>query len=353
MRTSGNFIGKMSRACCILAAAAVLTSCSDKGVSTRPELLNAVNASVDIAVAQTMDLQDIGFYNGTIIPSSEELSFDVDGYLYGLYVEAGDKVEEGEVIASLVGKNYSAISRLEEEIENLEESNAENFKYLEAELELERLSGTDVEELVIKLRHEKEMAELKLDEKRARLEAMKADDFGYLYITAPRDCTVMSVTSTRNNGFLAAGTPVCALEGEEGLMLTCDFISEKNMNKCSEVYAIIHGERYDLEYIPYTKAELKVLSTNGITPLSRFSFTSDISNIAAGEYAAVMTVSGVGESVLAIPVNAIYTDSAGKYVYKVENNVRTRQAITTGISNVSYIEILDGLKEGDGVYVKN
>lgn len=353
MKAFDNISKKMRRACCIVAAAALLTSCADKGPVERPELLDAINASVDIAVAQKMDLTDIGFHNGIIIPSSEELCFDMDGYLYGLYVGAGDEVEEGEVIASLVGKNYSAITRLEEEIETLEEENAENFKYLEAELELERLAGSDVEELKLKLKHEKEMAELKLDEKRARLERMKADDIGYTYVTAPRDCTVMAVTSTRTNGFLAAGTPVCAFEGDGELMLSCDYISEKAIKSCSETYAIINGEKYGIEYVPYTKAELKTMSTNDVSPVSRFRFTSDTAGLSAGDYAAIITVQGVAENVLVIPVNSIYNDSVGKYVYKVENNVRVRTSVTTGISNSSYIEIIDGLKEGDGVYVKN
>lgn len=353
MKASDTIVKAMRRALCIITAAALLTSCKSAEPVERPELLDAVNASVDIAIAQKMDLTDVGFYNGIIIPASEELSFEYDGYLNGLYVEAGAMVEEGDVIASLVGKNYSAISRLEDEIESLEERNAENFKYLEAELELERLAGNDTEELAIKLRHEKEMAELKLDEKRSRLETMKADDIGYAYIKAPRDCRVMSVTSTRTNGFLAAGTPVCALVGDGELMVTCDFISEKTIKNCSEFYTIIGGERYDVEYVPYTKAELKVMSTNEITPLSRFRFLTDPIGLEAGEYAAVMTVQGVAKDVLVIPVNSIYYDSAGKYVYKVENNVRTKTPVTTGISNASYIEVLDGLKEGDGVYVKN
>lgn len=353
MKTSVKFIKTVRKACCILTAAALLTACSKSETYERPELLDAVNATVDIAIAQKMDLEDISFYNGVIIPDAEELSFDVDGYLYGLYVTAGEYVEEGEVIASLVGKNYSNISRLEEEIESLEEENAENFKYLEAELELERLAGKDVEELAIKLKHEKEMAELKLDEKRVRLEAMKKDDIGYMYITAPRDCLVMSVTSTRNNGYVAAGTPICALEGEGELMLTCDYITEKTISNCAGVYAIINGVNYDIEYVPYSKAELKVMSTNNITPLSRFKITSDASGLSAGMYAAVMTKTGEAQDVLVIPVNCVYTDSAGKYVYKVENNVRIKQTIQTGISNASYVEILEGLEEGDGVYVKN
>lgn len=353
MKASDTIVKTMRRACCLITAAALLTSCKPAEPAERPMLLDAVNASVDIAVAQKINLADKGFYNGVIIPACEEMSFEYDGYLNGLYVEAGAMVEEGEVIASLVGKNYSAINRLEEEIESLEEQNAENFKYLEAELELERLAGSDVEELAIKLRHEKEMAELKLEEKRSRLETMKAEDIGYKYITAPRDCRVMSVTSTRTNGFVAAGTPICALECDGESMVTCEFISEKTISGCSDIYAIINGERYGLEYVPYTKAELKVMSTNEITPLSKFRFTSGADIPEVGGYAAVMTVKGVADDILAIPVNSIYSDSTGKYVYKVENNVRVKTPVTTGISNVSYIEILEGLEEGDGVYVKN
>lgn len=339
----------------VLLAAALLTGCESESKTVRPELLDPVNASVDIAVAEVMNLTDINFYNGVVVPGAEEIAFETDGYLNGLYVSAGQQVEEGEVIASLVGKNYSQILKLREDIENLEEQNAENFKYLEAELELQRLDGQDVAEMELKLKHEREMAELKLEEKRARLEALEETDPGYTYIVAPRDCTVMSVTSTRTNSYIAAGTPVCALEGEEadGLRITCEYINEKNYNKCIDAYALINGERCEIEYVPYTKEELKILSTNSITPVSRFIITSDTTGIQAGEYAAILTSRGVAENVLAIPANAVYSDSNGKYVYKVVNNVRIKQPIVTGIANASYIEILEGLAEGDGVYVKN
>lgn len=350
------FTDVLRRASGILLAAVLLTGCSsdDKG-ATRPELLDPVNASVDIAVAEVMSLTDISFYNGIVIPDVEEMCFESDGYLNGIYVVAGQQVEEGEVIASLVGKNYSQIIRLREEIENLEEQNAENFKYLEAELELQRLDGQDVAEMELRLKHEKETAALKLDEKRSRLETLEATDPGYTYIVSPRDCTVMSVTSTRTNSFIAAGTPVCALEGEDrsGLCITCEYINEKTYNKCIDAYALINGKRYEIEYLPYTKEELKVLSTNSIDPVSRFKITDDAGEVQAGEYAAVLTSFGVAENILAIPANSVYTDSNGKYVYKVVNNVRIKQPIVTGISNSAYVEIVEGLAEGDGVYVKN
>ena len=336
----------------LMTAVLMLTGCSS-GTAERPELLEAVNANVDIAIAEVMDLSNMTFNSATVIPDVEEIGFDRAGYLYGIYVEPGDRVGEGEVLASLVGPNFKAISNLEDEIEELEEENEENFTYLEAELELEALSGADTEELELKLKHERELAELKLEEKRARLEELKEDDFGYIYITAPRDCIVVAVTTTRTNGYVAEGAPVCAIEGTGEPMVTCDFISEKKINALEDYYCLIDGQRYEIEYVPYTKEELKVLATNGVTTVSRFRFTSDITGIAAGDYAAVITVAGVADGVLAIPVNSVYSDSEGDYVYKVVDNVRIKQSVECGITNAAYVEIVSGLEEGDGVYVKN
>ncbi len=343
---------KINRFVCITLAAVLMCGCSKQEV-VRPALIDSVNAGVDVALVERRALKDIAAYDAAILPSSEELSFDIDGYIRGVYVEPGQHVEEGEVIAALVGKNYGAIASLEEEIQELKEENEKNFKYLDAELELEKLSGGNVKETELRVKHEKELAELKLSEKIDRLNLMKENDIGYTYITAPRDCTVMAITSVRAGGYLSAGTPVCALEADGEFTLTCKFMSEKSVAKLHEYYALINGEKYDIDYKPYDKEELKLLSANNIDPVSVFKFSSSTEKLYPGQYATVIAVSNATDEVLVVPVNAVYTDNAVKYVYKVENNVKVKQTVSIGISNATYIEIVDGLKEGDSVYVKN
>ncbi len=55
------------------------------------------------------------------------------------------------------------------------------------------------------------------------------------------------------------------------------------------------------------------------------------------------------ENVLVVPVEAVNTDQTGDFVYIVENGIVVRKNVSTGISSDTYIEIKEGLKEGDQV----
>ena len=343
---------KIFKAICLLTALSMLAGCSAEE-TVRPELLEAANVRLESALVERRDLSDMKLYNAQLLPETVELGFEVDGYLYGLYAEAGETVGEGTVLAAIVGPNYSKIQNLEDEIEDLEASNKETYEALETELEIARLAGDDTAELELELKHQKERSELELVEKQNRLDEMKADDIGYIYITAPYDCTVVAVTSSRTGGFVSAGTPVVALDGGGDFTLTCDYISESAVNSAYRCYALINGGEYELEYHAYTKEELRIMSANSVTPVSRFSISGSTEGLECGDYCVVVYVSDMKEDVLVVPQSAVYSDTSGKYVYEIVDNSRVKREVTTGISDSTYIEIVSGIEEGASVYVKN
>ena len=255
------FMTMIKRISVLMLAASLLAGCkaSDAG---RPALLEPVNASLESGIVERRDLSDITVYTAQLLPGIEEIGFEDDGYLYGVYVEAGDRVGEGTVLAALVGHDFDAINSLEESIENSRTDFEKKFEALELEIELERLAGRNTDELKLQLKHEREKAELTIGEKEARLERLKETDIGYNYITAPCDCIVMAVTRTGQGGYVAAGTPVVAIDYGDEMTLTCDYISEVTVNHAYDCYAMIGGVRTELEYIPYTKDEMRVMSAS-------------------------------------------------------------------------------------------
>jgi len=72
-----------------------------------------------------------------------------------------------------------------------------------------------------------------------------------------------------------------------------------------------------------------------------------------GDFILVCMVKDYHEQVLSIPNSAVYKDSSGTYVYLMQDGIRVRQNVTTGYKNNVYTEIVEGLEEGDQVYVKN
>ena len=53
--------------------------------------------------------------------------------------------------------------------------------------------------------------------------------------------------------------------------------------------------------------------------------------------------------VLLLPVECVNADQEGEFVYTVENGVVVRKDVVTGISSNTYIEIREGLSEGEEV----
>ena len=72
-------------------------------------------------------------------------------------------------------------------------------------------------------------------------------------------------------------------------------------------------------------------------------------NLKPGMTAQVEIIVGEYPEVLAVPVQAIAAHQDGKYVYVLNGNGFERREVTTGRDNISFVEILDGLEEGDQV----
>ncbi len=95
-------------------------------------------------------------------------------------------------------------------------------------------------------------------------------------------------------------------------------------------------------------------SSSGVTSYSAEVTIEKTDDMLSGMSASVViTIEGVDNALL-IPVDALHQTSSTAYVY-TEYNESTGEfsgmtEVTTGLSNSSYVEITDGLKEGDTVY---
>jgi len=335
----------------------VCSACSNGAEEVQEDipLLEPANAKVETTYVSKMDISQVEIHDGAVIPSFDEFSFDVNGYLYGVFVEPGDKVYKGDVLAGIVGHDHQAILDLEDEIKELEENNVKLFESYDLELEFTRLNGGDVSEKTIETRQKKELAEFELQQKKDRLARLKENDIGYVSIVAPYDSVVVAVSSAGNNSYISKGTAIVALDNGKDPMITCNyFISESAYQKEYSCYAMVRGQRLELEYIPYTKNELKVIVNNGISPATKFEI-KDLKDeeIYVGDYASVIEVKNFKADVLAIPQNAVYADATGQFVYEIKDGERIRRPVILGISDNANVEVVEGLEEGACIYVKS
>ena len=340
----------------LLCACLMLSACGSKEeVETEEiELLSPVNAKVETTYVTKMDISQVELHEGAVLPALEEFSFDENGYLYGIFVEPGEKVYKGDVLAGLMGKNYQEILDLEEEIKDLKKNQETLFAGYDKELEIAHLNGGDTSEKELEIRQNKELAEFELKQKQDRLENMKKDDIGYICITAPYDSVVAAVSSARNNSYVSKGTALVALETGQDPIITCDYMTENTVSKFYSCYALVRGQRIEMEYMPYTKNELKVIVNNGIAPVSKFRLKGlEDKEIYVGDYASVIVVKNFRADVLAVPQNAVYSDSSGDFVYEIKDGERIKRSVVLGISDNANIEVVEGLEEGAQVYVKS
>ena len=332
----------------------LLSSCAQ--TDTKKELFVPASSASEVGVCERGDLEKLIVKDGHVEGSYEILSFEADGYLFEMFSKAGDKVGKGDVIAALTSADYMEILDLETEIEELKKKYKEQKDYLEASVKLKEKNGENATEERLTFEKEAALMDLKLSQKEKRYEKLKNEDIGYNYITAPSDGYVVAVSSSPEGSFLTTGTPVAAVATDNmKRFISSEFISEKVAEGYDSFYAIINGIEYPLTYVPITKEELANLSAAGKKPKSRFEFVTEPGDdINVGDYAAVITVVEKKEDVLNVPVNSVYTDKDGRFVYiMLDDGRKERREVVTGLSGGARIEVIEGVKEGECLYVEN
>ena len=135
---------------CIVCAALVfsLAGCTaKKEVTAGPKLIEPVSDASDSALVTRQDICNIKLLAGQVVPYTEEIGFNTPGIIENIYVNLGDTVKKGDILATLIGAEDNArytdiLNNISQSRKNNEESNltAEyDIKILNAEYK--QLSG--------------------------------------------------------------------------------------------------------------------------------------------------------------------------------------------------------------------
>lgn len=366
MRNGRKCLGVLALACCLL-----LSGCAQQAAEQEvPVLLEPAGVELDYAQAQMMDLCTIITYSSAVVPYVEEMHFTVDGTVEDVLVTLGSSVKKGDTLITL---NQETL--LEEEAERIAElsytrsiyANDEQMQQIDlqiASLQLEEMKNSgadaasiasaqaDIDMAELKMRQEQEQHALelaKLEEKLAKLQ----EKIGQNELVAPFDGIIVAMDDLRAEYSVTAYDTVIQIADESRLQLSGDFISETYVRGAHEIYALIGDRKYALEAVAVDMTEYLTTIFAGGTLHTRFDFVGEHDDVSCGDYAAICVVTGYVENALAVPCNALYSDSAGRYVYRLaEDGTRVRVNVHTGLSNSLYIQITEGLEEGDSVYVK-
>lgn len=353
----------------LLLAVCIAAGCTPS-LAEAPALLEPAGVELDYAAVQVMDLYTVTPYTGGVIPYTEDLSFSVDGAVETVHVSLGSTVKAGDALITL--DEEALIEEAEELEQNLEYMRRINANAVEsaridiqiAQLRLDEMkkngasdaeiiraqSGIDMMEL--KLRQSMEEQQIGIAGMEKELAALR-EKIGQNVLTAPYDGVIVSIASLREESAVAAYDPVIRIADESRIKISCEYISQNTIKTAHEIYALVGGEKYALEYIPMDMDEYLSAIFSDAPLTTEFGFVQEPSELSCGEFAVVCVVTGYVPDALVIPCNALYIDSAGRYVYKLgEDGQRSRVSVHTGSTNSLYFQITEGLEEGDLVYVK-
>ncbi len=326
---------------------------------------------------------------GQFIPyQNVELHAKVAGYIRNIYVDIGDRVHQGQVLAVLeipelvaqVQEAQAAVHHAEEEIlraqSDVLRAQADNTAL---HANAERLLNTDKARPGLIAQQELDDATAKDRSSQAQVQAAKsalaaagqqlqvaqADQrhysalSDYARITAPYD-GVVTWRFSDTGSLVQAGTsntsglPVVTIAQIDVLRLRIpvpeSIASKVRIGDSADVHVQATGERFTGKVTRFTDS----LDTSTRTMQVEIDVPNSNYHLQPGMYADVTLVAGERENALTVPIEAIERGQNGTTVLLVDaqNRVQKRE-VRTGIEDSDKVEILSGLAEGDRVIIGN
>ena len=335
-----------------------------------PVLKAPVQGKMETAVVSRGDIFELTTYDAKVYPDLLVVYPEIDSTLEEITINLGQDVEIGDVLARLNNKQLSKqIEELEDTIEDTKANN--NFNNMQQELDIQIMElnimqkiaanaseleiaqmQAELEKLEINRRQRIKRQEFDLKKLQEKLDEVKKE-LESTTIKAPASGKVVYVNTFDTGVWVSKDNPFIIITDESKLHIQSKYIDKNTYIFAGEVYALINGKRYEVEYIPLEAEEIAKMEDNGIELESRFDIKGDWDGIASGDYVCICLKNKVKENVLNIPKNALYSDAEGNFVYRMnDDGTFGRCNVETGIETDIQIEITSGLEEGDVIYVQ-
>lgn len=312
-------------------------------------------AAVKVYEVKRQKISEKLFYTGLIEARKKiVINPDIGGKIDKIYVEAGDRVREGQILAELDTRAIRL--QLEQAQAQMAVSEA---GHKDAQLNLERWERLRKESAVSDQQYEQvklafEAAESQLAQARATVNLAKYSldvsimEAPFAGVIASRNAEVGDVINPMMGGFGAAS----------GVMTLMDFSVVKIVVEVSQkdVVRLQKGQDAQLTVAAYADRVFhgKVMVVNqAADPLSKkFKVEVYVDNpdlmLKPNTFGDVtLEVSSQAEA-LVIPQAAVLQN---RYVFVAEGNKAVRRDIKIGLQNNDLLEVLEGLKQGDLVVI--
>lgn len=353
----------------------LLTGCgADSNVGTGREIVlqDPVTAAVNSEKAQVRTIRDAKIYTGFVFPETEEYGFGDAANISGTFVYPGDEVNAGDILVTSDISNMQ--NNIDKTVKKFEEYTEEYENYvaaqntLLAELQQKMNLGVSSTEYKI-LSYKKEALEREMEEKKRLYELDY--EYGQTYIeqmkaamtsnsvSAGIDGTVVAIGGVRTDRnhfgpYLASynagwGDAVVAVADTGKLHIKCPYLAKNVINKAKEIYALINGQRVEVEYVPMSTDEYDEIKEMNGNVYTTFNFTDVPADVQVGDFVCIVLVNDTNENVVSVSSSCLRKDENGPYVYVLKDGKSVYTPVKTGMKDSMYTAILSGLSEGDEV----
>lgn len=352
-----------------------------EAVETESTVKNVVMNPLTEEQTSTVEYGDVirrSLFDGVITPYVEELVFPEDGIFLDYNVSLGERVEEGQLLATTdVGDAKEQVENYQEQIDELTAAynynmqtkiNSQDIAEIELQMVLDQLEREDylsgqytqlciqagqwdkqIRKLDLEMKHLTEDYNITLPYLQDKLKEYKKK-LTSNQIVAPFDGVITSMQSLNCGDRVTGQKPYIAISDTTKYQVVGAYVSQKDMDDALGVTAFINGKEYPLTYIPMEEEVYYAILKKGQVPYSTYEL-EPTPEITHGMFALIVLTESKVENVLKVPGIAVHQDGSRKYCYVKDGDKKKKVFIQVGLYDTMDYEVKDGLKEGDEVYL--
>ncbi|MCL2216463.1 MAG: hypothetical protein FWB91_05505 [Defluviitaleaceae bacterium] len=348
----------------IILCGAVLSACASHaaavGHMAGPQILEPIgfvdpHADISTCFVTRGPMEQISMRSGAVRVAWEPLFFETHGWVYEVYAMPGASVVAGQLLARL---DSDAIA---ERIENQEEfiANRTRFRQLETErfmisMTMMQLDGADdaqMDRAEILHNHEMDILNRDINNARRYLQELRRD-MAQTELRAPAAGIITH--DTWYGRFLNTEISAMYLSPSQDIFVEYLGVNLFILPRAPRIEAHIEGRVHELIYTPMaTEFEIAFRIHEGQPVDWRFEILpADGHMPGLGAYASILFYTVDIPDALRAPVNALTVLPEGSFIYRMENGEPVRTLVQVGDRTDTFVQILDGLEEGDEIVVR-
>ncbi len=356
----------------------LLTACGNQAEDV-PELLEPIVANEAYRPVEVGDIGTNVIKTGYIVPTDYCYFYNTSATLKELYVNVGDYVEAGTVLAEADGESSeSTISDLQASLDKLKQSQSikqDIFEETQKEYDykIKACEESEDEEAAASYRTQKAVSaennrydtmlyEYQIEKLNSQIQEQEelqsdltlvADHSGYVtYVRA------LVTDDGSDNSSVSATDNVVVLSDYDDIYieLTGENVTKNGFTGYNTMYTVISGTKYEIEEYSYTNQELAMAQSYGTLPYVRFNLKDADNNsiLTMGTSIPLYFSTSTITDVLIIGNDSLYQEGEQYFVYvKTDSSDKEKRYIEIGESDNNYTEVVSGLSEGELVYYES